>query len=161
MNGKYSFRKWTDLRGIAVTIPSEGKTVGKVEDFYFDLESNEVYALYVNVGVYGYRALTTNAIRTVERDAITIPNDQMLINPAHDGRLPVLHTGQELLTFKVKDEKGNVVSTISNVVIATYPPVAMRVAQFELANGRVVDANGVGVYERDAIVLMAQVARRL
>lgn len=161
MNGKNSFRKWTDLRGIAVTIPSEGKTAGKVEDFYFDPESNEVYALYVNVGVYGYRALTTNAISTVERDAITIANDQMLINPAHDGRLPVLHRGHELLMFKVKDEKGNAISTVSNVVIATYPPVAMRVAAFELANGRTVDANGVGVYERDAIILMAQAARRL
>ncbi len=161
MNGKNSFRKWTDLRGIAVTIPSEGKKVGNVEDFYFDAESNEVYALYVNVGVYGYRALTTNVISTVERDSITIANDQMLIDPANDGRLPVLHKGYELLTFKVKDEKGNVVSSVSNVVLATYPPVAMRVTTFELANGRTVDANGVGVYERDSIVVMAQVARRL
>jgi hypothetical protein len=30
-----------------------------------------------------------------------------------------------------------------------------------LAGGRTVDANGVGVYDRDAIELMAQVARRL
>lgn len=161
MNGKNSFRKWTDLRGIAVTIPGEGKKVGTVEDFYFDTESNEVYAFYVNVGVYGYRALTSNAISTIEQNAVTIPNDQMLINPQHDGRLPVLHMGHELLTFKVKDEKGNQISTLSDIVLATYPPVALRVAMFELAGSRTVDANGVAVYERDAIVLMAQVARRL
>lgn len=161
MNGKNSFRKWTDLRGIAVTIPSEGKKAGIVEDFYFDTESNEVYAFYISVGVYGYRALTSNAISTIEQNAVTIPNDQMLINPEHDGRLPVLHMGHELLTFKVKDEKGNQIGTVSNIVLATYPPVAVRVAMFELAGGRTVDANGVAVYERDAIVLMAQVARRL
>src|SRR5579875_2263291 len=158
MNGKNSFRKWSELRGIAVTIPSEGKRAGTVEEFYFDPESNEVYALYVNVGVYGYRALTTNVTSTIERDAITIANDQMLIDPAHDGRLPVLHKGHELLTFKVKDEKGKLVSTVSDVVLATYPPVALRVALFELANGRTIDANGIAVYERDAIVLMAQAA---
>ncbi|HZU69269.1 MAG TPA: PRC-barrel domain-containing protein [Ktedonobacteraceae bacterium] len=161
MNGRNSFRKWTDLRGIAVTIPSEGKRAGTVEDFYFDPESNEVYALYVNVGVYGYRALTTNVISTIEHDAITIANDQMLINPAHDGRLPVLHKGHELLAFKVKDEKGKIVSTVSNIVLATYPPVALRVTMFELANGRTIDANGIAIYERDSIVLMPQVARRL
>jgi hypothetical protein len=66
-----------------------------------------------------------------------------------------------LLTFKVKDEKGNQLSTVSDIVLGTYPPVALRVAMFELAGGRTVDANGVGVYERDAIVLMDQVARRL
>jgi sporulation protein YlmC with PRC-barrel domain len=161
MNGKNSFRKWTDMRGMAVTVPAQGKTVGQVENFFFDAESNEVYALYVNVGVYGYRALTSNAIRTIERDAVTIDNDQMLIDPSHDGRLNVLFLGHELLSYKVKDEKGNSRSTISNVVLATYPPVALRVVAFELANGRTVDANEVAVYERDAIVLMAQVARRL
>ena len=161
MNGKNSFRKWTDMRGIAVTIPAEGKTVGTVEDFFFDTESNEVYALFVKAGVYGYRALTSNAISTIERDAVTIANDQMLIDPNHDGRLGALYLGHELLSYKVKDEKGNQLSTVSDVVLATYPPVALRVAAFESASGRTIDANEVAVYERDAIVLMAQAARRL
>jgi len=161
MDGKNSFRKWTDMRGMAVSIPGEGKTVGTVEDFYFDTGSNEVYALYVKVGVYGYRALTSNAISTVERDAVTIANDQMLINPDHDGRLPVLHMGHELLSYKVKDERGKQLSTVSNVILATYPPVALRVTMFELAGGRTISANEIAVYERDAIVLIAQVARRL
>ncbi len=129
MDGKNSFRKWTDMRGMAVSIPGEGKTVGTVEDFYFDTGSNEVYALYVKVGVYGYRALTSNAISTVERDAVTIGGKQL--------------------------------STVSNVILATYPPVALRVTMFELAGGRTISANEIAVYERDAIVLIAQVARRL
>lgn len=161
MNGKNSVRKWSNLRGIAVTIPSEGKQVGTVDDFYFDPESNEVYALRIKAGVYGYQALTSNAISTIEPDAVTIANYQMLINPQHDGRLPVLLLGHELLSYKVKDERGRELGAISDVLLATYPPVALRIAAFELPSGRTVSANEVADYERDAVVLMAQAAKKL
>ena len=35
MANEKAIRRWSELKGLKVTIPSEGRNVGEVEDFYF------------------------------------------------------------------------------------------------------------------------------
>jgi len=161
---KTGVRKWSDLRGIDVMIPSEGKKAGTVEDFYFDPESSEIYALRIKVGLAGYRALTSNAIGTIEPDKITIANPQMIIDERHDGRLPVLRLGNSLPSYKVVSENGTDLGTVGSILLATDPPVALHITGFELAGGRrnrTFSAHEITGYGHDVITFLDQVAKKL
>src|SRR5215472_9633788 len=72
LNSYSSIRNWFDLRGLPVTIPSEGRNMGTVEDFYYKVGTNAIYALRVKVGFSGFKALTSSAISTIDRNAVTI-----------------------------------------------------------------------------------------
>ncbi len=157
-------RRWSQLRGIDVMIPSEGKKAGVVDDFYFDAESNEVYALRVKIGLAGYRGLTSNAISTIEQDKVTIVNPQMLIDERHDGRLPVLQLGNSLPSYKVMSESGKLVGTVGNILLAVDPPIALHIAGFELTGGRrnsTFSAHEITRYEEGVITILDQVAKKL
>lgn len=157
-------RRWAQLRGLDVTIPSEGRKAGTVDDFYFDTESSEIYALRVKIGLAGYRALTSNAISTIEPDKITIANPQMLIDERHDGRLPVLQLGTTLPSYKVMSESGKLVGTVGNILLAVDPPVALRISGFELVGGRrnrTFSAHEITRYEEGVITILDQVAKKL
>ena len=161
---KTGMRRWSDLRGLAVMIPSEGKKAGTVEDFYFDTESSEIYALRIKVGLAGYQALTSNAISTIEPDKITIVNPQMLIDERHDGRLPVLRLGNSLPSYKVVSERGTDVGTIGSILLATDPPIALRITGFELAGdrrNRTFSAHEITSYGHNVITILDQVAKKL
>src|SRR5690349_12944587 len=56
LNSYSSIRNWFDLRGLPVTIPTEGRNVGTVEDFYYKVGTNAIYALRVKVGFSGFKA---------------------------------------------------------------------------------------------------------
>jgi len=168
MDNNKSIRKWTDLYGLAVE--TGGKKVGTVEDFYLEPETNAVRALRVKVGVLGYRELQASAISAIERDRITIANEYMLAEERTDGRLPALLLGRSLLAYKVVSEKGTSVGKVSNMLIDTSTPVALRVAAFELDSGShersgqrhpIFTANEVTAYERDTIFILDKAARRL
>ncbi len=162
-NNQY-LRKWSELGGIAVTIPSEGKQAGTVDDFYFEPETNAVRGLRINIGILGYRALQTNTISTIERYAVTIPNENVLILERDDRRLPELLLGHSLLSYKVMSERGTVVGTVGNILLDTSRPRALRVAAFELAgdrSGQRFSAHQVTHYERDAVVILDKVAKAL
>ena len=161
---KTGVRRWSDLRGLDVMIPSEGRKAGTVEDFYFDPESSEVYALRIKVGLAGYRALTSNAISTIEPDKITIANPQMIIDERNDGRLPVLRLGNSLPSYKVVSESGTDVGTVGSILLAVDPPVALRITGFELAGGRrnrTFSAHEITSYGHDVITILDQVAKKL
>lgn len=157
-------RRWSQLRGLDVMIPSEGKKAGTIDDFYFDAESSEVYALRIKVGLGGYQALTSNAISTIGPDAITIDNPYMLIDERHDGRLPVLQLGNTLPSYKVVSESGTSIGTIGNILLAVDPPIALRITGFELAGGRrnsTFSAHEITSYGHDVITILDQVAKQL
>lgn len=156
-----AIRSWFELRGLPITIPSEGRRVGTVEDFYYKLETNSVYALHVKVGVLGYRALTANAISTIARDAITIASDSMLIDESNDGQLSQLPRSDTLLSSKVKSESGRDLGTVSDILLDTYPPVALRIVAFRLAGGNTISANEVTDYNGDEILILDKAAKRL
>jgi hypothetical protein len=58
-------------------------------------------------------------------------------------------------------ESGISLSPIENIVLATYPPVALRIAAFQLASGKIFSAKEVTSYGRDEIFILDKVAKRL
>lgn len=156
-----AIRNWSELRGLPVVITREGRSVGTVEDFYFKLEINSIYALRVKVGILGYRILASSAIRTIERAAVTIASDSMLIEEANSGHLLELPTSNTLLSSVVKSENGAVVGKVSGILLATDPPVALRIAAYQLDNGRQFSANEVTDYDGNVMYILDKVANRL
>jgi uncharacterized protein YrrD len=168
-NNEY-IKRWTELRGLPIVIISQGRKAGTLEDFYFDPGTNEVYALRLKTGFFGYKALLSSAINAIGKDAITINTEEMLTEEKHDGRLPVLPLGESLLSYKVMSEKGNVVGNVGNILIDTSRPVALRITAFELSGGlrdRITghyptfSANEIVRYGEDVIVIIDQAAKRL
>ncbi len=152
---------WVSLQGLPVITLSDGIKVGTVEDFYLDGELNEVHGFKVNYGIYGTRALLSEFIREIRPDAIVTANPQMLIDPRHDGRLPVLITGSELRSYTLMSESGQTIGTIADTILDTYPPIASRVTGFVVSGTRaVVPANAATRYEKNVIYILDKVARR-
>lgn len=156
-----AIRNWSELRGLPVVIPREGRSAGTVEDFYFKLEINSIYALRVKVGIDGYRILSASAISAIERAAITIASDSMLIEEANSGHLLELPTSNTLLSSVVKSEDGNTLGKVSGIVLATDPPVALRIAAYQLDNGRQFSANEVTNYDGNVMYILNKAANRL
>ena len=156
-------RKWIDIRGLAVVALNTGIKVGTVDDFYFESESNAVRGLRVNTGLSGYKELPSNGISAIGRDAITTANQEMVIDERHDGRIPALPLGHSLLSYKIMSENDDLVGSVGNIILSTYPPIALRVVAFELAEGRhrTFSAQEVTHYGQDVIVILDQVARQL
>ena len=156
-----AIRNWFDLRGLPVVITREGRSVGTVEDFYYKLETNSIYALRIRVGVLGYRALSASAISTIERAAVTIASDSMLIEEANSGHLLDLPTSSSLLSSVVKSEDGNTLGKVSGILLATDPPVALRIAAYQLDNGKQFSANEVTDYDGNVMYILNKAANRL
>ena len=158
-----AIRNWSELRGLPVTIPGEGRSAGIVEDFYYKLETNSIYALRVKPSSFGlgYRVLSASAIRTIERAAITIASDVMLIPEENSGHLLELPTGSSLLACIVKNENGDMVGKVSGILVATDPPVALRIAGFQLDGGRQFSANEATDYDGNVIYMLNKAASRL
>lgn len=158
-----AIRSWSELRGLPVVIPSQGRSAGTVEDFYYKLETNSITALRVKSSTFGegYRILSSSAIRSIERDAVTIASEMMLIPEANSGHLQELPTGSSLLSCIVKNEDGDAVGKVGGVLVATDPPVALRIAAYRLENGRQFSANEVTGYDGNVIYILNKAASRL
>ncbi len=158
-----AIRNWSELRGLPVVIPSQGRSAGTVEDFYYKLETNSISALRVKSSTFGegYRLLSASTIRSIERDAVMIPSEVMLIPEANSGHLQELPTGSSLLSRVVKNEDGDEVGKVSGVLVATDPPIALRIAAYQLENGRQFSANEVTDYDGNVIYILNKAASRL
>src|SRR5436853_414460 len=159
MSNNEIVRKWSEIRGRKVMLPSEGRAVGTVVDFYFKPETNYVDALCVRTRLQGDLALPATGISSIGKDAITIPNAQVLLRA-----LPPFPKGENLLSRKVSGERGADLGTVGDVLIGFRPPV-LWIAGFELTKGRhslkVLDADDVMEYREDALVVQEQAARSL
>jgi hypothetical protein len=156
-----SIRNWFDLRGLHVNIPSEGRSAGTVEDFYYKAGTNAIYALRIKIRLSGYIALATSAISTIDKNAVTIASEEMLIDESNGGDLMELPLGNNLLGYNVLSESGNSLGTIEGILLATYPPVALRIAAFKLADGKIFSAEEVTNYGRSELYILDKVAKRL
>lgn len=156
-----SIRNWSDMRGLPVNIPREGRRVGLVDDFYYKPGTNAVYALRVKTGILGFKALTASAINTIRPGEVTVVNEEMLIDESNDGELPELPLGSELFSFKVLSESGTLLGTVGGILLATYPPVALRIAAYQLAGGRTFSAKEVTSYGDHEMFILDRAARRL
>lgn len=161
MDSYNSLRSWLDLRGLPVTIPSEGRRAGIVDDFYYKEGTNAVYALRVKTGFLGFKALAASAINTIDLRAVTVANEQMLIDESNGGDLTQLPLGSNLLAFKVLSESGTLLGTVGNILLATYPPVALHIAAFRLAGGRTFSAEEVTGYGNGIMYILDKAAKRL
>jgi len=156
-----SIRNWFDLRGLPVTIPSEGRSVGTVDDFYYKAGTNAIYALRVKTGLSVFKALTASAISTIDQNAVTIASQEMLIDESNGGDLTDLPLGNNLLGYNVLSESGTSLGTIESILLATYPPVVLRISAFQLAGGKTFSAMEVTRYERGELYILDKVAKRL
>ena len=161
MDSYYSIRNWFDLRGLPVNIPSEGRSAGTVDDFYYKVGTNSIYALRIKTGLSGYLALATSAISTIEKNAVTIASQEMLIEESNGGDLTELPLGNNLPGYTVLSENGASLGAIENILLATYPPVALRIAAFQLVGGKTFSAEEVTAYGRSELYILDKVAKRL
>jgi uncharacterized protein YrrD len=159
MDNNETIRKWSEIRGLTVTIPAEGRTVGTVVDFYFKPETNYVDAFCVRTRLLGDFALPATGVSSIEQGTVNIPNQQVLLRA-----LPPFPKGESLLSCKVTSERGTQVGTVSDVLIGFRPPV-LWIAAFELTSGtrahKVLDADDVMEYKENALVVQEQAARSL
>jgi uncharacterized protein YrrD len=154
-------RNWFDIRGLPVNIPSEGRNVGTVDDFYYKVGTNAIYALRIKTGLSGYLALAASAISTIDQNAVTIASQEMLIDESNGGDLTELPLGNNLPGYTVLSESGTSLGAIENILLATYPPVALRIAAFQLAGGKTFSAEEVTAYGRTELYILDKVAKRL
>ena len=85
----------------------------------------------------------------------------MLIDESNGGDLTDLPLGNNLLVYNVLSESGTFLGTIESILLATYPPVALRIAAFQLAGGKTFSAKEVTNYGRSELYILDKVAKRL
>jgi uncharacterized protein YrrD len=127
--------KWTEIRGRAVVNLDKGEKVGTCDDFYFDPQSHEVYALRVKTGLLSHHILPAAHISSVGQDAITIPNEEALQKRSEDKKIDSLPSAQSELSFKVMSASGTLIGTVGNVLLHINAPATLQVAGYELAGG--------------------------
>ena len=161
MPNQKNIRKWSELQGLKVALPSEGKNVGTVEDFYFQPGTNSINALSVRTRLTGIKALPSNVIKEIVNDAVIIDSEQMLTK-----RIPPYPLGSSLLNCTVKGENDKGTGTIAEILIGTVPTNALRVVGYEVVEGnrskrsKVLDADAVIQYDEKVIVIDNQTVSR-
>jgi sporulation protein YlmC with PRC-barrel domain len=164
MDNNSTRKKWSDLRGLVVYVPKEGKPLGTVEDFFFKEGTNSVYSLLVHTRVHGDYSLPVRALQSISKEKVTIDNENMLIKA-----LPPLPTSQDLVGHKVVGESGSEVGTVGEIWLDTEPLTALRIAGLELAStdsrrsrhSKLFTADAVATYDDERVVIHDQIARRL
>ncbi len=163
MPNEKNIRKWSELHGLKVAIPSEGKNAGTVEDFYFQPGTNSIYALSVHTRLAGINALPANAIKDIVNDAVIIDSEQMLTT-----RIPPFPLGSSLLNSAVRSESDKEVGVIAEILIGTVPINALRVAGYEVTDNskrsnrrEILSADAVLHYDEKVIVIDNQTVSRL
>jgi hypothetical protein len=132
-----------------------------VADFYYKAGTNAIYALRIKAGFTGFTALVASAISTIERKAVTVASQEMLIDESNGGDMAELPLGNNLLGYTVLSESGTSLGTIENILLATYPTVALRIAAFQLSGGKTFSAMEVTRYGRNEIYILDKAAKRL
>ena len=124
-------RRWSELRHLNVVDPAEGKVLGQVEDFFVQEGTNAIYALSVHTRLYGDLILPVTGIKAVEGNMVTVKNAHMLAKA-----VPPFLQGHSLVSRKVVSEKGKAVGSIEDLILGVEPPSTMRIAGFEVADGK-------------------------
>ena len=161
MDSYNSIRNWFDLRGLPVNIHSEGRSVGTVDDYFYQADTNAISALRIKTSLSGFKVLAASAISSIDQKAVTIANQEMLIDESNSGDITELPLGNNLLGYSVLSESGTSLGTIEGVLLATYPPVALRISAFQLARGKTFSAMEVTKFGRSELYILDKAAKRL
>lgn len=127
--------KWTEIRGRAVVNLDKGEKVGTCDDFYFDPQTHEIYALRVKTGMFSHRILPVAHISSVGQDAITIPNEEALQKSSADKKIAELPSAESELSFKVMSASGTLIGKVGNILLYINAPTMLQVAGYELSGG--------------------------
>lgn len=161
MENSQATLRWSNIYKMDVTVPELGKSLGKVEDFYFQEGTNAIYALSVRTRLHGDLTLPVTGIVSVGKDHVAIRNPQMLTKA-----IPSFTLGQKLLTRKVFGENGVEVGNVKDLLLGIDPPFTMWVIGFEIIRGsasRTLSADGVARYDDEAnsLIIHDQTAKKL
>lgn len=135
MDETRSTTRWTEIRGRAVVNLEKGEKVGTCDNFYFDPQTHEVYALRVKTGMLSHRILPAAHMSSVGQDAITIPNEEALQKPSVDKKIAELPSAESELSFKVMSASGTLIGKVGNILLYTNAPAMLEVAGYELSGG--------------------------
>src|SRR5947209_2892199 len=116
MENGQATRKWSDIYKMDVTVPELGKSLGKIEDFFFKEGTNAIYAFSVRTRLHGDLTLPVTGIVAVEKDRVTIRNPQMLAKA-----VPPFTRGKQLPGRKVFGESGSEVGNVKDLLIGVDP----------------------------------------
>lgn len=146
-------RKWSELHGLPVTIPTEGRRIGTIEDFYFEPGSQFVNSLLVHTQLGNDLALPAHSIRSISAQAVTVDNEEMLTR-----ELPPLPLGTSLHEQKVVNDKGRELGHVSDVWLSTDPPSILHLAALEMSDAagrrhRVIGIDAVESYEEGHVTI--------
>jgi len=164
------FKKWSALRGTAVVTLSDGKKIGSCDDFYFEPQTQNIYALRVKTGLLSHKIVPVASINAVGQDAITIPNEDALRSESDDPRVGSLISGEGLNKYRVMSAGGTLVGNIGTALLDVSTPAALRVAAFELSGGIREQLSGkyptfaasqVVSYGQDVLIVPDEVAQSL
>lgn len=164
MDNTSTRKKWSDLQGLVVYVPKQGKPLGTVEDFFFEEGTNAVDSLLVRTRVHGNYSLPVRAIKGISGKRVLIDNENMLIKA-----LPPFPTSKDLVGRKVVGESNGEVGTVGEIWLDVEPITALRIAGLELAtpdgkrarHSKLFTADAVAGYDDDHVVVHDQIARRL
>jgi len=125
-------RKWSELKGIAVVSLADGRKVGTCDDFYFEPDTQRVYTLRVKTGMLSHKFLPAANISAIGNDAITTPDEELLLKELADERKASIISGENLGAYRVMSVSGTVVGTIGSVLLDTSTPTDLHLTIFEL-----------------------------
>jgi sporulation protein YlmC with PRC-barrel domain len=154
---------WNDLSGRPIILAGQGRLAGTIEDFYFEPGTASINALRVRTRLHGFRILLPSAIQSLNREGVTIANEHMLIDEANAGPIYQLPTGNRLPSFTVVTESGSVLGTVRDILLGIYPPVALRISAFELADrrGTRISTHEVTGFSDNGLTVMNQVGSKV
>lgn len=149
---------WSELPGKPVQMAGQGRLAGTIEDFHYDPSTQSVYALRVRTRLHGSRVLLASAIAAIDRDSVTIVNENMLIDETNAGPIYQLPLGSQLIGARVLNEQGEELGTISNLLLGIYPPVALRISVIEIGRerNRRISAHSITRMDDSTLTVMAR-----
>lgn len=170
MQSGETVRNWADIKGIAVVVIENGSKVGTIDDFYFQPQNHGIQALQVKTGLFGHRILPASNITALGRDAVTITNENLLVQEHAQDEITLLPLGRSLLSYRILSENGSFIGTVGNILIDVSTPTQLRVDAYELADtmhtrltGKhvILSSSHVIRYGQDVIVVTNDVAEAL
>ena len=157
------FMYWNDLYGKPVLPVGQGRQCGVVEDFYYDPETQAIYALRVNAGLHGHRVLLSSSISSIDQSGVMIANEFKLIDEDNAGPIYQLPLGDRLTGFRIVTEEGQSLGSVRNIVLGIYPPTALRISAFELDDRQAtrVSAHEITHFGEDSLTVMEQEGKKV
>ncbi len=157
------FMYWDDLHGKPVSPVGQGRQCGTIEDFYYDPETQAIYALRVNAGLRGLCVLLSSAIVSLDQSGVMIASEWQLIDEDNAGPVYQLPRGDDLIGFHIISEQGHELGSVHGLLLGIYPPIALRISAFELDDRHAsrVSAHEITSFGEGTLTVIEQEAKRV